>query len=698
MSADILARALAQAVRGKLASTRRGDGSALVGSPLGDSLQDAVEGYATRTAMKALSAYDGARTYLRESGRQGTWIFRIGDYASKVAADAQEGLYALANAIPASTGAWVRHVDGTFNAKWWGAKGDNTTDDSAAAQAAIDAVAAIGGGTVLFPPGTYIVQNVQLKQSVRILGAGRGVNGFSQSTGNTAFRLPAAPTMDGVCAIGLTAGGSGYATAPIVAITGGGGNGAAAYAVVSGGVVTGVILTDPGSGYTSAPTVSLSGGGGSGATAAAEVAARIFYTTGATALITLEMSGFTLLGRGAGQHQGLHLHYVHCPSLRDINAYALGLEAIRWDRGAGGSMAHLLLFGLNNTARSAGYRTGTLRIGGSDCRLTDIEAGADPSNDTAALRNCAMYFDKTSSAGLYTNLIAEGADVGCLIEGSTSRFVNVRADINYGHGFWLTRTDANATPPWQNQFVNCWGHRNSRYTTNTFDNFRIETGQAIAQTVLIGYRSSAATADSWKPRYGLYNGASDTQVVGLASDAQELTGKYAAASASTAGPSQPRASLTSLAAAASLNVAGLSEVRIINAGGAVTVTDLTGGNPGDELDIQTSASNVTLGHGGTSANKMYLAGTQNRLLDTWRIARFKNFGGTWYEIQPWTKQAAIGSLTVSATTGTLPTADGILTIANAASPTPTELLEYCREQDAKINAIRAALIAAGISS
>jgi hypothetical protein len=42
-----------------------------------------------------------------------------------------------------------------FHVTAYGAEGDGTTDDTAAIQAAIDACAAVGGGTVFFPPGTY---------------------------------------------------------------------------------------------------------------------------------------------------------------------------------------------------------------------------------------------------------------------------------------------------------------------------------------------------------------------------------------------------------------------------------------------------------------------------------------------------------------------------------------------------------------
>jgi hypothetical protein len=58
--------------------------------------------------------------------------------------------------------------------------------------------------------------------------------------------------------------------------------------------------------------------------------------------------------------------------------------------------------------------------------------------------------------------------------------------------------------------------------------------------------------------------------------------------------------------------------------------------------------------------------------------------------------AAITDITTTATTGTLPTADGSVTIADAASPTNAELLEYCVELEAKLEAALAALRTTGV--
>ena len=61
------------------------------------------------------------------------------------------------------------------NVKDHGALGDGSTDDSAEIQAAIDSVEALGGGTVYFPPGDYLVNSgltVDADKPVRLLGAG----------------------------------------------------------------------------------------------------------------------------------------------------------------------------------------------------------------------------------------------------------------------------------------------------------------------------------------------------------------------------------------------------------------------------------------------------------------------------------------------------------------------------------------------
>jgi hypothetical protein len=67
-----------------------------------------------------------------------------------------------------------------------------------------------------------------------------------------------------------------------------------------------------------------------------------------------------------------------------------------------------------------------------------------------------------------------------------------------------------------------------------------------------------------------------------------------------------------------------------------------------------------------------------------------------YNATPVVQPAAIADLTVTATTGTLPTATGSQVIANAAAPTNAELLKYCVELEAKLELALARLRSLGL--
>ena len=57
------------------------------------------------------------------------------------------------------------------------------------------------------------------------------------------------------------------------------------------------------------------------------------------------------------------------------------------------------------------------------------------------------------------------------------------------------------------------------------------------------------------------------------------------------------------------------------------------------------------------------------------------------------QQSNIAAITTTASSGTLPTPDGSVTIADAASPTNAELLEYCAELEAKLESVLTLLVA-----
>lgn len=57
--------------------------------------------------------------------------------------------------------------------------------------------------------------------------------------------------------------------------------------------------------------------------------------------------------------------------------------------------------------------------------------------------------------------------------------------------------------------------------------------------------------------------------------------------------------------------------------------------------------------------------------------------------------ATVASVSASATSGSLPTANGAVVIANTATPTVVELLEYCTELNTKLAALITSMRTAG---
>lgn len=72
----------------------------------------------------------------------------------------------------------------------YGATGNGTTDDRAAISAALSALSAAGGGTLLFPAGTYAISaTVSLASNVRLAGVGRGASIIRPAAGWSAAAM-----------------------------------------------------------------------------------------------------------------------------------------------------------------------------------------------------------------------------------------------------------------------------------------------------------------------------------------------------------------------------------------------------------------------------------------------------------------------------------------------------------------------------
>ncbi len=152
----------------------------------------------------------------------------------------------------------------------------------------------ISNGTVnqFAPDGTFSTQpDVTTWQASRLLIA-------DSKAGYTTFDGTLFIGQGGVSPnITVTAGGSGYGTAPTVTITGGSGTGATAHAVVTAGAVTAVILDNPGHGYLPGDVLTVTFGTSPGAGAAAHVTMTGF----SVASVSITNSG-DFASPGAGKH------------------------------------------------------------------------------------------------------------------------------------------------------------------------------------------------------------------------------------------------------------------------------------------------------------------------------------------------------------------------------------------------------------
>ncbi|MHA6481218.1 glycosyl hydrolase family 28-related protein [Paenibacillus sp. strain BS8-2] len=90
--------------------------------------------------------------HVSDAGREGHFIYDSSDTTSSD----DNGMIFVS-----TTGKRFRRLDAdVINVKWFGAKGDNTTDDSAAFLAAIAVAKSRGGGTVYVPSGKFVVTNL----------------------------------------------------------------------------------------------------------------------------------------------------------------------------------------------------------------------------------------------------------------------------------------------------------------------------------------------------------------------------------------------------------------------------------------------------------------------------------------------------------------------------------------------------------
>ncbi|MHA3773695.1 autotransporter-associated beta strand repeat-containing protein [Verrucomicrobiota bacterium sgz303538] len=222
-------------------------------------------------------------------GENGTGVLNVGVSSNSVPAYSAGQMFLLGGLSSGNTGG-----DGNTNL-WYGGLintatvGDhnaNTDDGKSVFNFHGGILQARAASTAFFGGGTAASNNGNMTNAF-VWPEGASID--SNSFAITVNQPLVAPTGNGLATIALTNGGSGYQAEPVVKITGGGGTGATARAIISNGVITGFQITNPGVGYTSEPTITLVGGVPSVAAVAGATTIAANATTG----------GLTKLGTGA---------------------------------------------------------------------------------------------------------------------------------------------------------------------------------------------------------------------------------------------------------------------------------------------------------------------------------------------------------------------------------------------------------------
>jgi uncharacterized repeat protein (TIGR01451 family) len=342
------------------------------------------------------------------------------------------------------------------------------------------AIATVSGGAVT---GVTITNGGANCTAPSIAFSGGGGSGATASS-------TTGQTTGGLLAVSVTAGGSGYTSAPSVSVAGCS-VAPTAVATVSGGAVTGVTITNAGSGCPAAPAISFSGGGGSGATASGAGGERVVYvsvTNGGsyTAPPTVSFSGGNCTGVTA-------LVSTNPPSAVSSGTYTVTGVTIT-NGGSGCTSVPSVVF----TGSGAGGAAATATIGAApgDTVTYQVTVSNSGTADASGVVVSDMIPSNTAwQTGGTFSVGQVSTSVGTLAAGSSSTLTyTVLVDSSLPNGITTLTTNASATSTNATAPTNVSTTVNSG-TTPQYSITMAPTGNAVAYP-LTTLSSSASNTSS----------------------------------------------------------------------------------------------------------------------------------------------------------------------------------------------------------
>jgi len=305
-------------------------------------------------------------------------------------------------------------------------------------------------------------------------------------------------------------------------------------------------------------------------------AGAVIKTPGTTQVINCGVQGVTIIGLGAGiSCIGVHFDNVFYSTVRYCSFYNLADQAIKAD-----ADTVICLFQSNvataclaNHTRSA--KEGVLDLDGAGHRIMQGEYTISGTGLTSVNARCGAIVLR-GGEHFVDGVIGEISDFGLATIGVTGpiRMVNARCDLNFGNGFEISDST---------QLTNCESTRNGQAASGTYDGFVISGGNnSFAQCL-----AYSLVADGWFHRYG-FNDAQSANANKNLYDALCRSVGHTTKSFNLqtfAGGSRQFMRGSPLVFTAADTTPSVADYGAFRTGGAVTITDLDDGQPGQEVVI-----------------------------------------------------------------------------------------------------------------